>query len=78
MTIHLNRKEKCLVNGDNGDIIRPSCWDDLSQYHSYLISKGLTSAAEGLLNDVVYGKKVISEMIGNSQKMNTTPKLDWK
>lgn len=68
MTFFLNTAEKILVNGDTGEVIRPSCYDDLSSYHFYLVGRGHHAAAQSLLRDVFKGEKVISKMIFNASK----------
>ncbi len=78
--IHINLKEKCLVNSENGDIVRPTCWDHLAPYHSMLCGRGHKAAAQSLLEDVFRGEKVITKMIEKHQKhfgeMETEKKLD--
>jgi hypothetical protein len=66
--IHINRKEKALVNSENGDIIRPTCWDDLLSYHHYLIGRDKSNAAQILLQRVFAGERVISKMVEQAQK----------
>jgi len=68
MTYFINEKEKGVVNGDTGEIVRPSCFGDLVVYHSYLLSKQHPQFAQNLLRDVFAGEKVITKMINNSQK----------
>jgi len=66
--IHINQKEKALVDSETGMIVRPSCFDTLIQYHSYLIGRGHPVPAQSLLKQVFNGEKVITKMIENSQK----------
>lgn len=66
--IHINTKEKVLVDSETGEIIRPSCYDYLVQYHAYLRSRNHHSAAQAVLAEVFKGEKVITKMIENSQK----------
>ena len=62
--IHINHKEKCLVDSETGKIYRHSCWSDLIQYHSYLMSsKERSNQAQRLLSDAMEGKKVITNMV---------------
>lgn len=68
MTYYLNEAEKAIVNGKTGEVIRPSCYSDLSMYHSYLIGRGHEKFANNVLRDVFNGEKTISKMIANSQK----------
>lgn len=63
MTYFINEKEKCLVNAKNGEIIRPSCFDDLILYHRYVLSAEGEKAAMQVLRRVVHGEKVISDMV---------------
>lgn len=67
----LNIKELGVVNGDTGEIIRPSCISDLIQYHTYLVEKGHPTFAQNLLRDVFNGEKVISKMKNNAYKVRT-------
>lgn len=66
--ILINLKEKALVNSETGDIVRPTCWDSLIPYHSYLMSKGHPGPAQSMLEKVFTGEKVITKMIELSQK----------
>ena len=65
--IHLNTKEKCLVNSEDGEILRPECIDDLIAYHAYL-KKYDELVAQAMLQDVFNGEKVITKMIDHSHK----------
>ena len=64
--IHLNTKERCLVNAETGEILRPSCIDDLISYHGYL-KKTNEIAAQTLLKDAFKGEKVITNLIAFAQ-----------
>jgi hypothetical protein len=66
--IHVNLKEKCLVDGDTGEILRPECFDYLSQYCSFIEERGHKGASQSLLRRVFDGEKVISKMIDFYQK----------
>lgn len=68
MAYFLNIRERAIVDGDTGDIVHPSCWDDLSPYYSYLVERGHEQLAQSVLRDVMKGEKVISKMIAASQK----------
>jgi hypothetical protein len=63
MTYFINETEKCIINGKNGDIIKPSCIDDLIIYHKYVLDSEGEREASQLLKRVVNGEKVISDMI---------------
>ena len=67
--IKINFEEKALVNCKTAQILRPSCFDTLSVYHSYLQQKGLHEQADQLLKDVFKGEKVISKMIEKAQHL---------
>lgn len=71
MCVILNTKEKALVDSITGDILRPSCFDDLVAYHSYLIGIGKSKEAKTLLKDVFKGEKIISNMVEALQKIHT-------
>jgi hypothetical protein len=66
--IKINYKEKCLVDCETAEILRPDCFDTLVLYYSYLISRKHENFAEKLLEDVMSGKKVITKMIDNAAK----------
>jgi len=68
--IKINLKERALVNCETAEIIRPSCFDDLVPYYSYLVDRNHKLVANKLLEDVFKGEKVISKMIANSQRRN--------
>lgn len=70
--IHVNIKERALVNSETGEIVRPTCWDDLIAYHLYLISRKHGQAAQSILQEVFRGERVISKMITASQKRGLT------
>ena len=66
--IHINAKERALVNSETGEVIRPSCYDTLVQYISYLEGRSHPRMAQDVLNRVFEGERVISKMVENSQK----------
>lgn len=68
--IIINNKEKALVDSLTGNIVRPTCFDTLAQYYSYLVSKGHYEPAQRMLQEVVKGENFISKMIDNAQKHN--------
>jgi hypothetical protein len=63
----INEKERCIVKSDTGDVLRPTCINDLIAYHAYLLSRGQDKAAQNMLRDVAKGEKVISKMIAKMQ-----------
>jgi len=63
MTYFINEKEKAIINAKNGDVIRPSCFDDLVLYHNYVLGTDGEKAAMQILKRVVQGEKVISNMV---------------
>lgn len=68
--ILINNKEKALVDSVTGDIFKPTCFDTLAPYYSYLVTKGHYEAAQRMLHEVIKGEKFISKMIDNAQKHN--------
>lgn len=68
--IKINFEERALVHTKTAQILRPSCFDTLVVYHSYLESKKMGKEADDLLKKVFAGEKVISDMIEQSQKYN--------
>lgn len=66
--IHVNEKEKALVDGNTGEVIRPTCWDTLVPYVSYLKSRGHQQMAQDVLKQVMDGERVITKMIACAQK----------
>jgi hypothetical protein len=65
--IKINHKEKALVNCKTGEILHPSCFDDLSLLHNYMVQDGNASGADELLERVFKGEKVITNMIEEAQ-----------
>lgn len=68
--ILINNKEKALVDSITGDIFKPTCFDTLAPYYSYLVTKGHQDAGQRMLQEVVKGEKFISKMISSAQKHN--------
>lgn len=68
--IKINLEEKALVNTKSGKIVRPSCFDTLAAYHSYLLSSRKYEEADDILKKVFKGEKVISKMIERAQKVS--------
>ena len=63
MRFFINETEKAIVDSWDGNIIRPSCIDDLTLYVKYL---GInTPEGQGVLEAVVRGEKVITMMINH-------------
>lgn len=75
MRILINEKEKALVDGDTGEIMRPNCWFDLIPYIRYVEGRGHPAKAQELLQAVFRGDKIITRMIEASQKRGITGKL---
>ena len=69
---HLNIKEKCIVKSSTGEIMRPSCIDDVILYNSYLECYGREKHAQQVLKDIFDGEKVISKMIEKMQNINSS------
>lgn len=67
--IKINFEEKALINIKSGKIVRPSCFDTLTAYHSYLLSRRQYVEADEILRKVFKGEKVISKMIERAQKV---------
>jgi len=67
--IVINLKERALVNLKTGEVIRPSCFDDLAALHNYMLQsgKGYEKQAEQMLKDVFKGEKVITKMVAAMQ-----------
>lgn len=66
--ILINQNEKALVDSISGDIVRPSCFNSLSPYYSYLVGRGHAEAGQRMLQEVFKGEKYITKMIENAQK----------
>jgi hypothetical protein len=62
----LNTKEKCIVS-TKGEIMRPSCIDDVIALHAYYLGCGEKDDAQHLLRRVFKGEKVITKMIQGMQ-----------
>lgn len=63
MTILIDTKNKALVELKTGEVVYPSCFDDLIAYHAYLVGGKHPKQACQALKDVFKGEKVISKMI---------------
>jgi len=63
MSYFINEIERCVVNGKTGEILRPSCYDDLILYHKYILGQQGEKEASNLLKRVVEGEKVMTNMI---------------
>lgn len=57
-----------MINPDTGDILRPSCFDDLAALYSYMMGMQKRKEADKLLKRVFKGEKVISDMVANAHK----------
>lgn len=68
MCILINREERALIDSKTGQIVRPSCFDDLVAYHAYLISGKNNKLANQVLKDVFAGEKVISNMVAEMRQ----------
>lgn len=68
MTILINEKEKALVNSEDGDIVRPTCWDQLHGYYNYLKTSGKPAQAQTVLDDVYKGELVMTQMVDYYQR----------
>jgi len=66
----LNTDEKCIINLNTGEIMRPPCIDDLILYHRYLVGSGENEQAKHLLKDIFHGEQVISNMIAGMHQMH--------
>ena len=78
---HINIKEKCLVDGKTGDILRPACFADLAAMYSYMCGTGEKTQADEMIKDVFRGHKPITKMIAKYQDMSASgnyPALDHK
>ena len=67
MTIHINIKERALVDSKTGEIYRPQCFDDLYVYIAYLESTKRKKEAICILKRIIKGERVISDMINKAQ-----------
>jgi hypothetical protein len=68
MAILINEKEKVLIDSNTGDIVRPTCWENLHPYYLYLKHGTAPGKAQSLLDDVFRGELVITKMIEHHQK----------
>jgi len=67
MTIYIDSKHKALVCSKTGDKVYPSCFNDLIQYHSYLLTSKHPEEAPKKLKAVFKGEKVVSDMIKHAR-----------
>jgi len=63
MCIMIDYKKKTLVNSKTQDKVKPACFDDLVQYHAYLISSKHPKQAQDKLRAVFDGEKVMTELV---------------
>ena len=63
MCILIDTKNKKLIESKTGESVQPACFDDLIQYHSYLIAGKHPKQAHQALKDVFAGEKVITKMV---------------
>lgn len=68
MCIYIDSQNKALINSKSGKSVHPSCWDDLVQYHAYLLTSKHPEHAQQVLKNVFKGEKVISDMIKHNHK----------
>lgn len=71
MCILIDTKNKTLIDSKTGDTVKPSCFDDLIAYHSYLLTSKHPKLAHQTLKDVFKGEKVITNMIESFNKNGT-------
>ncbi|HET8688530.1 MAG TPA: hypothetical protein VFM18_18105 [Methanosarcina sp.] len=69
---HINTKERCLIDGKTGEILRPSCYDDLVMLCAYEGDKD----AQEILRQVFKGEKVITKMVERFQTSHTDTQKD--
>lgn len=60
---YLNLPEKCIINGNDGQLMRPPCINDVIALHAYLIGSGESQQAQQLLSNIFNGEKVITNML---------------
>jgi len=60
---HINLKEKCLVDGKTGEILKPACFDDLAAMYSYYIGRNQKEQADEMIKAVFKRHKPITNMI---------------
>lgn len=64
MCILLNTKEKILIDSKTGDIVKPSCFDGISQYVSYYKNKYRTDdGVQRHLKKIFKGEMKLADMI---------------
>jgi hypothetical protein len=67
----INHQEKAIVCGETGELLRPTCWNDLVLYHSYILgTEKNKKAANQLLRDVFRGEMVMTNMAKRVQDGN--------
>lgn len=67
MCILIDTKHKALVDSKTGEKVHPACFDDLIQYHAYLINSRHRGEATQKLKAVFNGEKVISDMVKHAK-----------
>lgn len=64
----LNPENKSVVKNDTGEEFFPSCYNDLSQYYSYICGTESNTEGQKVLKAVFKGEKVISNLIKYAQE----------
>jgi hypothetical protein len=67
MCILIDTKHKALVNSKTNEKVYPACFDDLIQYHAYLLCSKHPEQAQQKLKAVFKGEKVISDMVTHAR-----------
>jgi hypothetical protein len=62
MCIMIDSQHRALVESKTGEKMFPGCFNDLVQYHAYLMGSKHPEQAQKVLKRVFQGEKVIQEM----------------
>lgn len=62
MTLLVDFKHKALIDSKSGDKAFPTCFDELMDYHAYLLNSKHPNEAQRILKRVFEGELVITNM----------------
>ena len=63
MCILIDPKNKALIDSKTQTKVFPACFDDLVQYHAYLLTGKHPKMAQQCLKDVFKGERVITGIV---------------
>ena len=58
-----------IFDSKTGAVQHPECWQDISAYYYYLVSRGRIEESQNLLAESMAGHKPITSMVGAMSKL---------